>query len=147
MPTVAWPRRSLTTFGWTFAPRRSVACVCRSFIQFPTRSMPWSLFWPVVAWAAWRRLRRARRSGAGAGLAIPPRVGRRDVHLLLDLRREARTLHGARHAGGSTPHRRRTARAPRAMLRCAALVDRWRGRRRDRRGERRRRARHPPTRR
>src|SRR5439155_947033 len=31
-------------------------------------------------------LRRARRSGAGAGLAIPPRVGRRDVHLLLDLR-------------------------------------------------------------
>src|SRR5438132_332797 len=70
-------------------------------------------------------LRRARRSGAGAGLAIPPRVGRRDVHLLLDLRREARTLHGARHAGGSTPHRRRTARAPRARLRCAALVDRW----------------------
>src|SRR5216117_3980724 len=56
MPTVAWPRRSLTTFGWTFAPRRSVACVCRSFIQFPTRSMPWSLFWPVVAWAAWRRV-------------------------------------------------------------------------------------------
>src|SRR5439155_351164 len=56
MPTVAWPRRSLTTFGWTFAPRRSVACVCRSFIQFSTRSMPWSLFWPVVAWAAWRRV-------------------------------------------------------------------------------------------
>src|SRR5438094_182445 len=56
MPTVAWPRRSLTTFGWTFAPRRSVACVCRSFIQFPTRSMPWSLFWPVVAWAASRRV-------------------------------------------------------------------------------------------
>ena len=26
------------------------------FIQFPTRSMPWSLFWPVVAWAAWRRV-------------------------------------------------------------------------------------------
>src|SRR5438094_233831 len=52
MPTVAWPRRSLTTFGWTFAPRRSVACVCRRFIQFSTRSMPWSLFWPVVAW--WR---------------------------------------------------------------------------------------------
>jgi 4-amino-4-deoxy-L-arabinose transferase-like glycosyltransferase len=26
------------------------------FIQFPIRSMPWSLFWPVVAWAAWRRI-------------------------------------------------------------------------------------------
>ncbi len=26
------------------------------FVQFPTRSLPWSLFWPVVAWAAWRRI-------------------------------------------------------------------------------------------
>jgi 4-amino-4-deoxy-L-arabinose transferase-like glycosyltransferase len=26
------------------------------FIQFPTRSLPWSLFWPVVAWAGWRRV-------------------------------------------------------------------------------------------
>ena len=26
------------------------------FVQFPTRSLPWSLFWPVVAWAAWRRV-------------------------------------------------------------------------------------------
>ena len=26
------------------------------FVQFPTRSLPWSLFWPVVAWVAWRRV-------------------------------------------------------------------------------------------
>ena len=41
------------------------------FIQFPTRSMPWSLFWPVVAWAAWRRVFVAHgdpeRSGRGPG--------------------------------------------------------------------------------
>src|SRR5207237_8462730 len=23
---------------------------------FPARSLPWGLFWPVVAWAAWRRV-------------------------------------------------------------------------------------------
>jgi 4-amino-4-deoxy-L-arabinose transferase-like glycosyltransferase len=26
------------------------------FIQFPARALPWSLFWPVIAWAAWRRV-------------------------------------------------------------------------------------------
>src|SRR5579871_1538317 len=26
------------------------------FVQFPARALPWSLFWPVVAWAAWRRV-------------------------------------------------------------------------------------------
>ena len=30
------------------------------FIQFPTRSLPWSLFWPVVAWAGWRGVFDAR---------------------------------------------------------------------------------------
>src|SRR2546426_4735695 len=123
MPTVAWPRRSLTTFGWTFAPRRSVACVCRSFIQFPR---PLDALESLLACRRVGRvapgLRRARRSGAGAGLAIPPRVGRRDVHLLLDLRREARTLHGARHAGRSAPPRRRSRHAPPAILRPAALA-------------------------
>src|SRR5207247_9975110 len=66
-------------------------------------------------------LRRARRSGAGAGLAIPPRVGRRDVHLLLDLRREARTLHGARHAGGALL----TADALLVLLAQCSAVPRW----------------------
>jgi 4-amino-4-deoxy-L-arabinose transferase-like glycosyltransferase len=26
------------------------------FVQFPTRALPWSLLWPVVAWAGWRRV-------------------------------------------------------------------------------------------
>src|SRR5207245_10945651 len=36
------------------------------FMQFPTRSMPWTLFWLFVQWSAWRRTFRAPGSCARA---------------------------------------------------------------------------------